>query len=374
MHHPGTVRAWGMWRWVLTSKRKCGSLFVPQVPVLSLGPMAASMADARGVAAAHVAAGQRQPEEPVPPAPDPLGSDNVLVEHGEDPGTSGDTQRDHSGLLPQPGLPGPGEDEDEQLRPASSSPTAQRGDLPGTASSRVPVAGGTSLSLPTGSSPAWPREDEALNAVDQVPVSSWQDPSSASPAPTGREDPEEPPAVRQSQSPAQEHVTASVGLGTVPGMAMGTPSTPSASTRTPRRSSYAGLNGRYFQLQRQSRDPAVTAGDTAAAGDPTVAAGDPTVATGNPMVAEDPTVAAVDPMVTADPTVAAGDPTVMTGDPMVAEDPLGTVTQAPVLVLEVTGAAANAVETWSIPSTESPWLGGAHLPSNAVEEEIGLGK
>lgn len=367
MHHPGTVRAWGMWCWVLSSKRKCGSLFVPQVPVLYLGPMAASMADARGVAAAHVAAGQREPEEPVPPAPDPLGSDNVLVEHGEDPGTSGDTQRDRSGLLPQPGLPGPGEDEDEQLRPASSSPTAQRGDLPGTAPSRVLVAGGTSLSLPTGSSPAWPREDEALNAVDQVPVSSWQDPSSASPAPTGREDPEEPPAVRQSQSPAQEHVTASAGLGTVPGMAMGTPSTPSASTRTPRRSSYAGLNGRYFQLQRQSWDPAVTAGDTAAAGDPAVA-------TGNPMVAEDPTVAAVDPMVTADPTVAAGDPTVMTGDPMVAEDPLGTVTQAPVLVLEVSGAAANAVETWSIPSTESPWLGGAHLPSNAVEEEIGLGK
>ncbi|KAK2542206.1 Ncan, partial [Columba guinea] len=350
-------------------RRKCGGeasgvRTLYQFPNRTGFPSAASKFDAYCYKA-HVAAGQREPEEPVPPAPDPLGSDNVLVEHGEDPGTSGDTQRDRSGLLPQPGLPGPGEDEDEQLRPASSSPTAQRGDLPGTAPSRVPVAGGTSLSLPTGSSPAWPREDEALNAVDQVPVSSWQDPSSASPAPTGREDPEEPPAVWQSQSPAQEHVTASAGLGTVPGMAMGTPSTPSASTRTPRRSSYAGLNGRYFQLQRQSRDPVVTAGDTAAAGDPTVA-------TGNPMVAEDPTVAAVDPMVSADPTVAAGDPTVMTGDPMVAEDPLGTVTQAPILVLEVTGAAANAVETWSIPSTESPWLGGAHLPSNAVEEEIGL--
>ncbi|XP_065714534.1 neurocan core protein isoform X2 [Patagioenas fasciata] len=359
-------------------RRKCGGeasgvRTLYQFPNRTGFPPATSKFDAYCYKA-HVATGQREPEEPVPPAPDPLGSDNVLVEHGEDPGTSGDTQRDRSGLLLQPGLPRPGEDEDEQLRLASSSPIAQRGDLPGTAPSRVPVAGGTSLSPTTGSSPAWPREDEALNAVDQAPLSSWQDPSSASPAPTGREDsdPEEPPAVPQSQSPAQEHVTASAGLGTAPGMAAGTPSTPSASTRTPRRSSYAGLNGRYFQLQQQSRDPAVTAGDTAVAGDATVTAGDPMVMTGDLMVAEDPTVTAVDPMVTVDPTVAAGYPTVMTGDTLVAEDPLGTVTQAPILALEVTGAAVNAVETWSIPSTESPWLGGAHLPSNAVEEEIGL--
>ncbi|OPJ86667.1 neurocan core protein [Patagioenas fasciata monilis] len=313
-------------------RRKCGGeasgvRTLYQFPNRTGFPPATSKFDAYCYKA-HVATGQREPEEPVPPAPDPLGSDNVLVEHGEDPGTSGDTQRDRSGLLPQPGLP----------------------------------------------RPAWPREDEALNAVDQAPLSSWQDPSSASPAPTGREDsdPEEPPAVPQSQSPAQEHVTASAGLGTAPGMAAGTPSTPSASTRTPRRSSYAGLNGRYFQLQQQSRDPAVTAGDTAVAGDATVTAGDPMVMTGDLMVAEDPTVTAVDPMVTVDPTVAAGYPTVMTGDTLVAEDPLGTVTQAPILALEVTGAAVNAVETWSIPSTESPWLGGAHLPSNAVEEEIGL--
>ncbi|NXW85293.1 NCAN protein, partial [Alopecoenas beccarii] len=218
---------------------------------------------------------------------------------------------------------------------AGTVPTAPRGDLPGTAPSQAPVAGGTSLSPATGSSAAWPREDEALNAVDQAPLSSWQDPASASPAPAGQEDsdPEEPPAVPQSQSPAQEHVTASTGLGTVPGMAAGTPSTPPASTRTPRRSSYAGLNGRYFQLQRQSWDPAVTAGDTVVTGDPTVAAGDPTVtedptvAAGVPMVTGDPTVAAGDPMVTGDPTVAAGDPmltedpTVAAGDPTVTEDP-----------------------------------------------------
>ncbi|XP_037239412.1 neurocan core protein isoform X1 [Falco rusticolus] len=277
---------------------------------------------------AHEAAGQREPEKPVLPVPNPLGSDNnVLVEHSEDLDTSGDTLRDRYGLLPQPGPAGLGEDEDEQLRLASGSPVAQRGDLPGAAPSRgLGLGDGTSL-LPTmASSPAWPHEDEALNVVDQAPVSSWQDPASTSPASPVQEDPEEPLAalLPQNQSPTQEHITGSPpalpGLGTVPGAAAGTPSTPPASSHAPRQSSYAGLNGRYFQLQRQSRDPAVVAGDTTVAG-----------------------------------------------------DPVGKVTQAPVMALEVKGASANTVETWSIPraSTESLRQEGIYLPSNAVEEEIG---
>ncbi|NXL62986.1 NCAN protein, partial [Chordeiles acutipennis] len=170
-------------------------------------------------------------------------------------------------------------------------PGAQRGDLPGDAPSRAPAAhglglgDGTSLPPTVASSPVWPHEDEALNVVDQAPVSSWQDPSSTSSAPPVQEAPGPAATVlAKSQSPAQEHVTSSLpaspGLGTVPSAAAETPSTPPASSHAPRRSSYAGLNGRYFQLQRQSRDPTVEAGD------PTVAAGDPTVPMAVPSLAE----------------------------------------------------------------------------------------
>ncbi|XP_049665031.1 neurocan core protein isoform X2 [Accipiter gentilis] len=326
-------------------RRKCGGeasgvRTLYQFPNRTGFPPAASKFDAYCYKA-RAAAGQRKPEEPVPSAPDSLGDNNVLVERSEDLGTSGDSRdvpRDRYGLLPQPGPVGLGED--EQLRPASGSPAVRRGDLPGAVPSRAPVARGPGLGdgtspLPTtASSPAWPHEDEALNVVDQAPVSSRQDPASTSSAPLVQEDPdsEEPPAalLPQSQSPAREQVTSSPptppGLGTVPGTAAEIPSTPPASSRAPRRSGYAGLNGRYFQLQRQSRDPAAVAGD---------------------------------------PTVA--------GDLTVAVDPVGTVTQSPVLALEVKGAAANAVETWSIPrgSTESLRREGTYSSSNAVEEEIG---
>uniref|UniRef100_A0A8V5GPA8 Neurocan core protein n=1 Tax=Melopsittacus undulatus TaxID=13146 RepID=A0A8V5GPA8_MELUD len=284
-------------------------------------PPATSRFDAycyKGKGGAAGMPGQREQEEPVLPAPDPLGSDNVLVEHGEDAGTSGDirdTTHSRYSLLPQPGL---GEDEDEQLQLASSSPGAQRGDLPGAAPTLAPGARGlgdaTSLPPTTASSPAWPHEDEALNVVDQAPVSSQQDPASTSPALPVHQDPEEPTAtlLPQSQSPAQEHGTGSApapqGMGTEPGTAAETPSTPLASS--PRQSSYPGLNGRYFQLQRQSWDPPV------------------------------------------------------------AGDPMRTVTEAPVLALEVKEAAANTVEMWSIPhaSTESTGGEGTHSPSNVVEE------
>ncbi|XP_068277047.1 neurocan core protein [Nyctibius grandis] len=331
-------------------RRKCGGeasgvRTLYQFPNRTGFPPAASRFDAYCYKAA---AGQREPEEPVPPTPDPPGTDNVLVEHGEDLGTSGDardTPRDRSGLLAQPGL-----GEDEQLQLASSSPAVQRGDPPGAApAARVPGLGdGTSLPPTAFSSTAWPHEDEALNVVDQAPVSSWQDPASTSPAPPVPEapGPEEPPAalLPQPQSPAQEHVTGSppapLGLGTIPDVAAETPGTPPASSRAPRRSGYAGLNGRYFQLQRQSRDP------TVAAEDPMVAAEDPTVVARDPTVAEDPTVAGY---------------------------VVGTVTQAPVLDLEAKGGAANTVETWSIPraGTESLGRDGTYSPSNAVEEEIG---
>ncbi|KAM6041861.1 LOW QUALITY PROTEIN: neurocan core protein [Chlamydotis macqueenii] len=324
-------------------RRKCGGeasgvRTLYQFPNRTGFPSAASRFDAYCFKA-HAAAGQGETEESVPPAPDLPGSDNALVEHGEDLGTSGDARdasRDHHGLPLQPGPAGLGEDEDEQLRPASRSPAARRGDLPGAAPSWALAAPGLGLgngaSLPptTASSLAWPREDEALNVVDRAPASSWQDPASISPTPpvTEAPGPEEPPAalLLPSQTPARENVTGSLtalpGLGMVPSMAAETPSTPLASSHARRRSGYSGLNGRYFQLQRQSRDPA------AAAGDPTV-----------------------------------------TRDAVVAGDPTATVTQAPVVALEVKGAAANAVETWSIPraGTESLRRDGTHPPHNAVE-------
>ncbi|XP_031948310.1 neurocan core protein isoform X1 [Corvus moneduloides] len=321
-------------------RRKCGGeasgvRTLYQFPNRTGFPSAASKFDAY----CYKAAGHRDTEEPVlpvPPTPDPPSSDNVLVEHSEDLGTSGDTRdipRDRYDLQPQPGPAGLGEDEDEQLRPASGSPVAQRGDLPGAALSPAPAApglgtgGGTSLPPTAAPSLAWPHEEEALNVVDQAPESSRRDPPAQG-------EPEGPPAtlLSHAQSPALEHSTGSSLAPATPSTAPETPSTPPGSSSAPRKS-YPGLNGRYFQLQRHSRDPAVAAGDT------TVAIGDPTVATGDPTVA--------------------------------AEDPAGIVTQAPVLALEVKGPAANAVELWSLPraGTESPRREGPHASPNALEEE-----
>ncbi|NXG01594.1 NCAN protein, partial [Sakesphorus luctuosus] len=206
---------------------------------------------------------------------------------------------------------------------------AQRGDLPGGA---LAPGSGTPPQPTTASSLAWPHEEEALNVVDRAPESSWQDLASASPALLAQEDPEEPPAtlLPHSQSPAREHVTSSSlappGVGTVPSTAAETPSPPPTSSHTPRRS-HAGLNGRYFQLQQQSRDPAVPSGD----------------------------------------------PAVPSADPTVVGDPERMVTQVPALALEAKGAAANAVETWNIPraGTSSLRREGPDLSPNAVQEDIG---
>ncbi|XP_053855336.1 neurocan core protein isoform X2 [Vidua macroura] len=310
-------------------RRKCGGeapgvRTLYQFPNRTGFPPAASKFDAYCYKAAEHR-DTEQPVPPVPPTPDPPGSDNVLVERSEDPGTSGDTRdtpRDRYDLLPPPGPAGLGDDEDEQLRPASGSPVAQRGDLPGTAPAPAPAApgpgtGGATSPPPTAAtSLAWPHEEEALNVVD--PESSRRDPPSASPA---QGDPAGPPATLPShpQSPALERSAGSSlsppGLGTVPSAAPETPSTPPGSSSAPRRS-YPGLNGRHFQFQRHSRDPAAAAGDTA---------------------------------VTA-----------------------GIVTQAPVLAQEVKGAAANAVELWSPPraGSESPRREGPHASPNALEEDI----
>ncbi|XP_048144029.1 LOW QUALITY PROTEIN: neurocan core protein [Corvus hawaiiensis] len=321
-------------------RRKCGGeasgvRTLYQFPNRTGFPSAASKFDAY----CYKAAGHRDTEEPVlpvPPTPDPPSSDNVLVEHSEDLGTSGDTRdipRDRYDLQPQPGPAGLGEDEDEQLRPASGSPVAQRGDLPGAALSPAPAApglgtgGGTSLPPTAAPSLAWPHEEEALNVVDQAPDSSRRDPPAQG-------EPEGLPAtlLSHAQSPALEHSTGSSLAPATPSAAPETPSTPPGSSSAPRKS-YPGLNGRYFQLQRHSRDPAVAAGDT------TVAIGDPTVAIGDPTVA--------------------------------AEEPAGIVTQVPVLALEVKGPAANAVELWSLPraGTESPRREGPHASPKALEEE-----
>ncbi|XP_009070908.1 PREDICTED: LOW QUALITY PROTEIN: aggrecan core protein-like, partial [Acanthisitta chloris] len=262
--------------------------------------------------------------------PNPLSSDNVLVEHSEDLGTSGDTRdtpRDLHNLLAQPGL-----GEDEQLRAESDNPRAQRGDLPRAALSPSPAApglgmsDGTPLVPTTASSLAWPHEEEVLNVVDQVLQSSQWVPSSTSTA--LQEDSGEPPAtlLPRSQNPAQHGTGASLappGLGMVPSTAAET--TP-VSSHTPKKS-YAGLNGRYFQLQQQSQDPTVAPGDPTVVGDTVVVPGDPTW-------------------------------------PMVS--------QAPILALELKGDAANALETWSIPhaSTESLGQEGPYASSNAVEEKI----
>uniref|UniRef100_A0A8C5IT66 Neurocan core protein n=1 Tax=Junco hyemalis TaxID=40217 RepID=A0A8C5IT66_JUNHY len=237
--------------------------------------------------------------------------DNVLVEHGEDPGTSGDTRdipRDRYDLLSPPGPAAPGGDEDEQLRAGSSSPVAPRGDRPGTAPPPAPA-------------------EEPLNVVDAE--SAWRDPPSASPA---RGDPAGPPGTLPTHphGPAPERSAgpslSPPGLGTVPSAAPEPPGTTPGSSSAPRRS-YPGLNGRYFQLQRHSRDPAVTAGDTA-------------VTTG----------------------------IVTSGDPAVAA---GIVTQAPALAQEVRGAAANAVELWSPPGggSDGPRREGPQASPNALEED-----
>uniref|UniRef100_A0A8C3QCP4 Neurocan n=1 Tax=Geospiza parvula TaxID=87175 RepID=A0A8C3QCP4_GEOPR len=304
-------------------RRKCGGeapgvRTLYQFPNRTGFPPAASRFDAY----CYKAAGHgdtEQPVLPVPTTPDPPGSDNVLVEHGEDPGTSGDTRdipRERYDLLPPPGPAALGGDEDEQLR------AAPRGDLPGTVPPPAPAAPGLPTGRATSPPPAaatalvWPHEEEALNVVDAE--SSRRDPPSASPA---HGDPAGPPAALPAHphSPAPERRAGSSlsppGLGTVPSAAPEPPSTAPGSSSAPRRS-YPGLNGRYFQLQRHSRDPAVTAG-----------------------------------------IVTSGDPAVTAG----------IVTQAPVLAQEVRGAAANAVELWSPPrgGSESP-----HASLNALEEDI----
>lgn len=261
---------------------------------------------------------------PAPPTPDPPSSDNVLVEHSEELGTSGDTRdipRDRYDLLPPPGPAGLGEDEeDEQLRPASGSPVAQRGDLPGTAlAPELGTGPATSLSPTAATSLVWPHDEEALNEVDEDPESSRRDPPSASAA---QGDPQGAPAtlLSRSQSPALEHSSslAPAGLGTIPSATPGTPRPTPGSSGAPRRS-YPGLNGRYFQLQRHSRDPEVAAGDTAMAA-----------------------------------TI---------------------VTQPPVLAQEVKGAAAKAVELWSLPraGSESPREGPLASPE-ALDEDMSPGK
>ncbi|XP_077645003.1 neurocan core protein [Lonchura striata] len=396
---------------ILRPRSKCGGeapgvRTLYQFPNRTGFPPAASRFDAY----CYKAAGHgdtEQPVLPVPPTPDPPGSDNALVERGEDPGASGDTRdipRDRDDLLPPPGPAGLAEDEDEQLRPASGSPVARRGDLPGSALAPAPAAAGLGTGAgtsppPAGTSPpAWPHEEEALNVVED-PESSRRDPPSASPA---RGDPAGPPATLRSHphSPALERSAGASlsppGLGVVPSAAPETPGAPAGSSGAPRRS-YPGLNGRHFQFQRHSRDPAAAAGgDTAVTAamvtrDPAAGAGDTAVAPG--MVTRDPAAGAGDTavtpgMVTRDPAAGAGDTAVTPG--MVTRDPAagagdtavtpGMVTRDPAAGagdtavapgMEVKGGAANAVELWSPPRAGSPRREGPHASPNALEEDTG---
>nr|XP_030112530.3 LOW QUALITY PROTEIN: neurocan core protein [Taeniopygia guttata] len=328
-----------------------------------------------------------QPVSPVPPTPDPPGSDNALVEHGEDPGTSGDTRdipRDSYDPLPPPGPAGLGGDEDEQLRPASGSPVARRGDLPGTALAPAPAAAGLGTGaatspVPTVTSPAPTATSPAPTATSPVPTGTSPLPTGTSPMPTATS------PVPTGTSPVP------TGTSPPPTVTSPPPSGP-ASLAWPREEESLNL----VDPESSRRDPPSA---SPARGDP---AGPPAtlrshpqgpaleLSTGSSLSPPGPgTVPSAAPESPGTPAGSSGaprrsypglngrhfafqrhsrDPAAAAGDTAVTA---AIVTRAPVRAQEVEGGAANAVELWSPPRAGSPRRKGPHASPNALEEDAG---
>ncbi|XP_038240247.1 neurocan core protein isoform X3 [Dermochelys coriacea] len=282
-----------------------------------------------------------QPEQDLdglePAGPDPLGIDNILVEHAEeqlplaqnelipkerkDPSVSGDSReitRDRYSL--QHKLLGPVLSEDEQLQLVTAGPAGKDPEPPQVGSERAaatvaPVLEGAGVLAETVSPkpssvsfPAGPGEDQSLNMVDQAPVQGVSSDQGAheplgfttghweeTPGPSQLSSVErDAPALGEttdafqptwhggitqgplsadlqppSQSPApelpQEHAASTVaqddlGLSSaankpeqLSAATLDEPSHLSHGSESTKQSVSSGLNGRYFQLQREGQ-------------------------------------------------------------------------------------------------------------------------
>nr|XP_042717908.1 neurocan core protein isoform X1 [Chrysemys picta bellii] len=282
-----------------------------------------------------------QPEQDLdglePAGPDPLGIDNVLVEHAEerlplarnelipkereDPSVSGDSKeitRDRYTLRHK--LLGPVLTEDEQLQLVTASPAGKDPEPPQVGSERAaatvaPILDGAWVLAETVSPkpssvsfPAGPGEDQSLNMVDQAPahgVSSdqgareplgfttgrWEEtpgpsqlsseerdapalgettnafqptwhtgitwgPLSADPQPPSQSPAPEHPQEGVASTVAQDSMGASSAANTPEQPSPAAPDEPSHLPQGPestKKSISSGLNGRYFQLQREGQ-------------------------------------------------------------------------------------------------------------------------
>ncbi|TFK06467.1 tyrosine-protein phosphatase non-receptor type 23 [Platysternon megacephalum] len=237
-----------------------------------------------------------QPEQDLdglePAGPDPLGIDNVLVEHAEeqlplarnellpkereDPSVSGDSReitRDRYNLRHK--LLGPVLAEDEQLQRVTASPAGKDPEPPQVGSERAaatvaPVLEGAGVLAETVSPkpssvsfPAGPGEDQSLNMVDQAPAHgpTWhagitQEPLSADLQPPSQSPAPELPQEGVASTMAQDNMGASSAASKPEQPSPTAPDEPSHLPHGPestKKSVSSGLNGRYFQLQGEGQ-------------------------------------------------------------------------------------------------------------------------
>ncbi|KAM7134776.1 neurocan core protein [Macrochelys suwanniensis] len=251
--------------------------------------------------------GRGQPEQDLdglePVGPDPLDTDNVLGEHAEEPlllpkeregpSVSGDPTRDRHSLRHK--LPGSVLTEDEQLQLVTASPAGKDPEPSQVGSERAAAPGAPLLDgaenvspKPSAASfPAGPGEDQALNTVDQTPAHgasseqgareplgfstrrweettdafqpTWhggilQGPLSADPQPPSESPAPELPRERVTSAVAQDSMGASPTASKPEQPSSAAPDEPHHLPPGPestKKSVSSGLNGRYFQLQRE---------------------------------------------------------------------------------------------------------------------------